>query len=395
MHFFVQVASAVALETLTQAAGDAMRVSAARTGSLDLDAFTRIANQTSHNMDAIRQRWGDAGVNYISNLVASGRGDLAAAVAVMPTYAKSAIVAETNMRAFALNDTAVAAQENALAADMQNRKVVQNAGRIARLQAESALQAQMLDSGEFGDVSGLQKDIDATQAIYDENRAEQKNAAKRQRALVNAHVSAQARFMQNPADVFAADELMAAIDQVQASAEGRSKAEAAVKASGQTLAKAQERLDGARQQAMAKARDQVKREMAELRQRQEKTKGIQQADLPSSSNVNITRNNAGNEAFPFASMYGSDIIGKGAQGEAGARAASGAREIPVLKTGKDYDFYVRGIANRNDLSLEEKVQYIQEGYTKTNPPSITEAGFESIGVAAIITLPSVKIKPSW
>ncbi len=390
-------ASETALETLTQATGDALRVSAAGTGNLDLDAFTRMANQTSHNMDAIRQRWGDAGVNYISNLVASGRGDLAAAVAVMPTYAKSAIVAETNMRAFALNGTAVAAQESALAADMQNRKVVQNAGRIARLQAESALQAQMLDSGEFGDVSGLQKDIDTARTAHDASQVELDKAAKRRQALVNAHVSAQARFAQNPADDSALNELMAAIDQVQASAEGWFKAEAAVKASGQALAKAQERLDGARQQAMAKARDQVKQEIAELRLKQEGaglnrqtvldkllsglvataqaegkaeplTVAKTQTYQSSPKNVSNQSNTAKNATGPLAPNNGRGIINEGSQAETTDGGTDGAipnpGRGPEFRSWNDFSIYFQDVAKDATLTNAEKVRKIQEAYNR-------------------------------
>ena len=56
-----------------------------------------------------------------------GRGDLAAAITAMPTYAKSTIVAGTKMRTFGVYDEAIAAQENALKADMQSPIVVLSA----------------------------------------------------------------------------------------------------------------------------------------------------------------------------------------------------------------------------------------------------------------------------
>jgi hypothetical protein len=56
----------------------------------------------------------------------------------MPTYARSAIVAETNMRTFGLNDGAIAALENALKADMQSPIIVLSAKQIAKRQAVEA-----------------------------------------------------------------------------------------------------------------------------------------------------------------------------------------------------------------------------------------------------------------
>jgi hypothetical protein len=79
----------------------------------------------------------------------AGRGDLAAAITAMPTYAKSAIVAETNMRTFGLNDDAIAAEVCALAADMKSPIVVLSAKQIAKQQAVEARKAELTAGGAF------------------------------------------------------------------------------------------------------------------------------------------------------------------------------------------------------------------------------------------------------
>ena len=58
--------------------------------------------QSGSSAEIIQKRWGDAGINYIASLTAAGRSDIAAMIQAMPSYAKSVIVAEQNMRTPAL-----------------------------------------------------------------------------------------------------------------------------------------------------------------------------------------------------------------------------------------------------------------------------------------------------
>ncbi len=128
---------------LLKTAGNTLKSATAQTGHGELDDLTNIANQTSRNLDTVMKRWGVQGLGYIGNLLKAGRGDLAAAITAMPTYAKSAIVAETNMRTFGLNDAAISAQESALKEDMQRPIVVLSAKQIAKQQAVEARKAEL------------------------------------------------------------------------------------------------------------------------------------------------------------------------------------------------------------------------------------------------------------
>ncbi len=128
---------------LLKTAGKTLQTATAQTGHEELDDLTGIANQSSHNLDTVMKRWGMQGLGYIGNLLAAGRGELAAVITAMPTYAKSAIVAETNMRTFGLNDSAIAVQENALAADMKSPIVVLSSKQIAKQQAVEARKSEL------------------------------------------------------------------------------------------------------------------------------------------------------------------------------------------------------------------------------------------------------------
>ena len=61
-----------------------------------------IAASTAHNLDIDMERWGMAGVNYIANLIQSGRGAEAALLVSLPSYASGVVVAEENMRTVTL-----------------------------------------------------------------------------------------------------------------------------------------------------------------------------------------------------------------------------------------------------------------------------------------------------
>ena len=61
---------------LLKNAGDTLQAAAAQTGHEELDDLISITNQSSHNLDAVLNRWGFQGVNYIGNLLkACSTGD--------------------------------------------------------------------------------------------------------------------------------------------------------------------------------------------------------------------------------------------------------------------------------------------------------------------------------
>ncbi len=246
---------------LLKAAGDTLQSAAAQTGHEELDDLTSIANQSSHNLDAVMKRWGVQGLGYIGNLLKAGRGDLAAAITAMPTYAKSAIVAETNMRTFGLNDAAISAQENALAADMKSPIVVLSAKQIAKQQAVEARKAELTAGGALKVQFVLMQKVNDAGMTINQSKSVLDQALRNEQAGGEALTIAQALFHKNMADTAATDAMVAAIDQFQKTIDARMKAQKELKQNQQTLNEAQQKLTDAQKQATARVDEQAKQDV--------------------------------------------------------------------------------------------------------------------------------------
>lgn len=86
-----------------------------------------------------------AGVNYIANMIQSGRAAEAALIVSLPSYASAVVVADQNMRTVALNEDGILAQENALAQDMQELYLSNNATQRAGQQALATIQSELIE----------------------------------------------------------------------------------------------------------------------------------------------------------------------------------------------------------------------------------------------------------
>ena len=200
---------------LLKSAGNKLQSVTVSTGHEDLDDLISIANQSPNYLDIAKKRWGVQGVNYISSLITAGRGDLAAAIVALPTYAKSTIIAETNMRAFGLNDAAIAAQENALKADMKSPMVFWNAKQIAKLQAVEARKTELIKGGALKDQSALIKSANDAGKMLNQSKSVLDQAVRKEQAGKNTLARAQAAFHHNMADTAATDALLDAIENLQ------------------------------------------------------------------------------------------------------------------------------------------------------------------------------------
>ena len=246
---------------LLKAASDNLQSAAAQTGHEEMDDLTTIANLSSHNLDAVMKRWGMQGVNYIGNLLKAGRGDLAAAIVAMPTYAKSAIVAETNMRTFGLNDDAIAAQESALAADMKSPIVVLSAKQIAKQQAVEARKAELNAGGAFWIQSVLLQKVNEAGKTVNQSKSVLDQAVLNEQAEGDALGKAQVLFHKNMADSAAADAVVAAIGNLQKAIDARVKAQKEHKQNQQTLNNVQQKLTNTQKQATARVDEQAKQDV--------------------------------------------------------------------------------------------------------------------------------------
>ena len=258
-------ASQAAEAALKKTAGKTLQTAAAQTGHEELDDLTGIANQSSHNLDAILNRWGVQGVNYIGNLLKAGRGDLAAAITAMPTYAKSAIVAETNMRTFGLNDAAIAAQENALKVDMKSPIVVFSAKQIAKQQAVEARKAELTTGGGLNVQSILVQKVNEAGKAVNNSKLALNQAVRNEQTGRDALTKAQALFHKNMADTAAADTVVAAIDNLQKATDARAKAQETHKQNQQSLNDAQQKLTDTQKRATARLDEQAKQDVDDMR----------------------------------------------------------------------------------------------------------------------------------
>jgi hypothetical protein len=305
----------VAEDALKKAAGKTLQSSAAQTGDGELDDLTGIANKSSHNLDAVLQRWGIQGVNYIGNLLQAGRGDLAAVLTAMPTYAKSAIVAETNMRTFGLNEDAIAAQENALAADMKSPIVVLSAKQIAKQQAVEARKAELTAGGTFKVQSVLVQKVNNAAKTVNQSKPVLDQAVRIEQAGRDALAKVQDLFHKNMADTAAADTVTAAIDQLQKAIDARAKAQKTFALNQQTLFDAKQMLDGAQKQAAARVEKQAKQDVdaKRLSLAEERVKLKEQAMGQAEEQENvllgqIMPENVSNDGNTLAQIDGSSIM---------------------------------------------------------------------------------------
>ena len=276
-----------------------------KTGNASFDGIATVAAQSGSSVETAQKRWGNAGVNYFANLNAAGRGDVAAILQTLPSYAKSVVVAEQNMRTMALIPSKLYSQLMALKQDLQSPEITQNAIRRGRLQAESALIGQKVAGGALAGLSAFQKDVDDAKAQSDKDQSALNQAKKKEQAITKLHAAASAKFLSNLADSAATDGLLSVLDQWQAAKEKRKQAEQAAESSQNTLASAQEKLHAENQQIMETITAQVKREIDDrLAKARDMLKQVSGIPL----NVSIDSDTAPNDVSSLASVDGNSII---------------------------------------------------------------------------------------
>ena len=347
---------------LLKAVGNRLQTANVSTGHEELDDLISVADQSPDYMDIARKRWGTQGVNYISSLITAGRGDLAAAIVAMPTYAKSTIIAETNMRAFGLNGAAIAAQENALAADMKSAIVVASAKQIAKLQAVEARKTELIAGGAVGDKSVFIQNVNSAGKTLNQSKTVLDQAIQKEQAGRNTLVLAQAAFHQNMADTVATDALLIAIENLQNASGERRKAEQAMKAGRQALDDAKRKLTGAQKQAMEKVMAQAKQDVdAAVRNRAEeriRLKGRagreagETVDVPSEHTLPEYVSNEGEEGIPLAPGNGSGIMGEGTQGESESANEKGDPDEQTV--------YIDNQIKKSSCSFDDLYRYLNK-----------------------------------
>ena len=305
---------------LMKTTGNALQNAAAQTGESELDDLTGIAGKSSHNLNAVMKRWGLQGVNYIGNLLKAGRGDLAAAITAMPTYAKSAIVAETNMRTFGLNDMAIAAQENALAADIKSPIVVLSAMQIAKQQAMEARKAEIIADGGPLTPSILVQKVNEAGKTANQSKSALDQSVRNEQAGWDALTKAQAAFHKNIVDTAAADVLVSAIDNLQKATDARVKAQKTFALNQQARNDAQQKLNGAQKHVAVSLDEQAKQDVdaARMKLAEARAKLMGKAGGLAGERGNmllgqIQSGNVSNEGKPLAQMEGSSIIKENTQ----------------------------------------------------------------------------------
>ena len=224
---------------------------------------------TGHSLDFAGKRWGIAGINYMSNLVAAGHADAAAILPTLPTYSQSAVVAAKNMSGMALNEKGLNAQLQALAADLNNPFMMHNASARATRQAAEARVADLTEAGALPQIAEAQKHVDSARQTALNAQAAYIKAARNAQGARAALMAAQAAFGQNPADTAAMDAVMDAIGSVEDANQADAQAKLAYQSNQKALTATQVKLDDLQKQTMASVQAQVKQEIAELRLKQE------------------------------------------------------------------------------------------------------------------------------
>ena len=220
----------------------------------DINDTLKYAAATSHNLDIAMERWGMAGVNYIANLIQSGRGAEAALLVSLPSYASGVVVAEENMRTVALNEDVILAQENALAQDMQDPYLSNNATHRAGQQALAAIQSELIHRGALGNYSGLEQEVVNVQWIVDDSKAGLNQAVQTEKAAMSNLNATQAHFDQNQAEKNAAKAVEDAIDGLVEASFARMEAEKTCANSQRALEESLQQLDAARQKDIKRYR---------------------------------------------------------------------------------------------------------------------------------------------
>ena len=297
------------------------------TGNAAFDGMATMAAQSGGSAETAQKRWGDAGVNYFANLVSAGRGDVAAILQTLPSYAKSVIVAEQNMRTFTLSPEKLYSQLRALQQDLYSPEVMQNALQRARLQAENASIGQKIAGGALAGLSVFQKEVDDAKAGYDQKQAELDSAKKAGQAAVQSHAAAHALFMKNLTDPSAVEGLIAAIDQLQATKEERKKAEQDVADSQRALFFTQQKFNTANQQIAGTLGAQVKKEIDE---RLAKVRDMLMQISGTPLNVSIGSDAVENDASSLASVNGNSIMKEDRRplGDDAATGLPGMGDVP-------------------------------------------------------------------
>ena len=357
------------------------------TGNPALDGITTVAAQSGSSTEIIQKRWDDAGINYIASLAAAGRSEIAAMIQAMPSYAKSVIVAEQNLRTPALTPGKLYSQLMALKQDLFNPEIIQNTIRRSRLQAQSALIGQKIAGGALGGLQGLQKEVEEANAVYESNKAAVIKADTARQALIQSHALASAQFSRNPADLNAANNLLGVLKGIQAATDERTMAEKAMADSQNMLASEQQKLNDEKQKAMSKTAVEVKKEIDE---RLAKVKASLEASQ-TRQNVSIYRSTEEMDRYALASEIDEGIIREdGPVLYTGSANALPGRDTPLrlafAGAGTDVH-YVNGVKSQQPQNNEYNVVTDEHGNIQYGPDG-------DVDVEMTDSYPNVTPKPT-
>ena len=239
--------------------------------------------------------WGEYGRELIAEGVGAAILSLGSSASTMPTYARSVIVAESQMGKSELNASDVQAFVDALKQDMSDPQIVEEAQRRATDIAVEARAGELMAQGALAEVD-MSAVVEAEQALVDAEIALTSAVADTDAALKN--------FDANPADDGAKNQLLSALD---AEKKARSAQEAAVK----TLDEAQASVQAQSDAVMGAVRVQAEAEVEAALRANEKNRVARESVSGYNEPAGGVMNGEKNRGYDGRGSSGSDAEGRG------------------------------------------------------------------------------------
>lgn len=203
--------------------------------------------------------WGEYGRELIAEGVGAAILSLGSSASTMPTYARSVIVAESQMGKSELNASDVQAFVDALKQDMSDPQIVEEAQRRATDIAVEARTGELLAQGGLLETDNSA--VDAAQQKADEAQVRAAETGAALEAATAAVDSANEQFMANPADDGAKQQLTAAMTEEENARTANDQAVKDAQAAQEELTTAQDSVQAQSDAVMSAVREQARAEV--------------------------------------------------------------------------------------------------------------------------------------
>lgn len=203
--------------------------------------------------------WGEYGRELIAEGVGAAILSLGSSVSTMPTYARSVIVAESQLGKSELNASDVQAFVDALKQDMSDPQIVEEAQRRATDIAVEARTGELLAQGGLPETDNSA--VDAAQKKADEAQARAAETAAELESATARVGSANEQFRANPADDSAKNRLSAALKEEQSAQKANDQAVTDAQAAQAELEEAQASVQAQSDAVMGAVRAQAEAEV--------------------------------------------------------------------------------------------------------------------------------------